>query len=162
MSRRRAKRAYPEYVPRVARASLPDGHYHVFARGIASPAELFRDADDRDVFVKLLAHVARRHAWRCHAACVLSTHYHIVLETARPALSSGLQKLNWRYARYVNQRHGGFGHVFADRYSVRVIASEEYLFEACAYVLLNPVRAGLCVNVEDWPWSYGPRGLLAA
>ena len=42
-----------------------------------------------------------------------------------------------------------------------VIESEERVFETCAYVLLNPVKAGLCDRVEDWPWSYSRYGLYA-
>ena len=59
-------------------------------------------------------------------------------------LSAGLHWLNGRYAREFNKRHGRFGHVFAERYQARVIESEEYLYDACAYVAQNPVAAGLC------------------
>lgn len=146
---------------RVPRTSLPDGYFHVFARGISSAEPLFRSDDDRDVFVELLRHTTSRNRWTCHAGCVLGTHYHLVLETTRAALSSGLQQLNWRYARHVNATKNGFGHVFADRYSVRAIAGEEYLYDVCAYVLLNPVKAGLCDKIKDWPWSFGPPALMA-
>jgi REP element-mobilizing transposase RayT len=58
-----------------------------------------------------------------------------------------------------NGKYGRFGHVFADRFSARAIEGEEYLFEACTYVVLNPVKAGLCESVEDWPWSYSRYGV---
>jgi putative transposase len=149
-------------MPRVPRTSLPDGYFHVSARGIPAAGNLFRDDDDRRAFVALVWIAARRHAWTCHALCVLSTHYHLVLEVTRERLSTGLRDLNWRYARHVNSRHGLFGHVFAGRYSARAIASEEYLYDACAYVVLNPVRAGLCDRAEEWPWSYSSYDLVAA
>lgn len=63
---------------------------------------------------------------------------------------------------YFNRKHGRFGHVFADRFSTRVIDGEQYLFDACAYVLLNPVRAGLCERLDEWPWSYSSFGLEAS
>jgi len=44
--------------------------------------------------------------------------------------------------------------LFAGRYSARSIENEQYLYEACSYVLLNPVKARLCDRVEEWPWSY--------
>jgi len=44
------------------------------------------------------------------------------------------------------------------RFSTRVIESEDYLFDACTYVLLNPICAGLCNRVEDWPWSFSRYG----
>ena len=81
-----------------------------------------------------------------------------MLETTRENLSAGLKQLNGRYARRFNKRHERFGHVFAERFSARLIESEAYLYDACAYVLVNPVRAGLCDRVEDWPWSYSRYG----
>lgn len=146
---------------RVARTNLPDGYFHVVSRGIPAAGHVFRDDDDRTVFMELVWSTTRRDRWTCHAICVLGSHYHLVLEARRASLSRGLQRLNWLYARYFNARHGQFGHVFAERFSARVIDGETYLYEACAYVLLNPVRAGMCERVEDWPWSYSSYGLAA-
>ena len=142
---------------RVARSSLPDGNFHVFARGVAG-GHIFRDDADRSTFLGEFADCERRFAWTCHAFSLLSTHYHLVLETTRMNLSRGLHWLNSRYAREFNERHGLFGHVFAERFSARPIESEEYLYDACEYVLLNPVKAGLCDRIADWPWSYSRFG----
>jgi putative transposase len=143
---------------RVPRTSLPDGYFHVSARAVAAAGALFVDDDDRATFVRLLWRTVRRHGWRCHAFCLMGTHYHLVVETKVASLSAGLQGLNWLYAAGFNERHDRFGHVFADRFSARSIESEEYLFDACAYVLLNPVRAGVCRIAEEWPWSYSVYG----
>jgi len=143
---------------RIARSSLPDGYFHVYARGVASGSPVFADHDDRHVFLRLLDRCVERYRWTCHAYTVLTTHYHLVLETTRANLSAGLHQLNGRYADHVNTRHGRFGHVFAERYSARVIESEEYLYDACAYVTQNPVAAGLCDAPEEWPWSYSRYG----
>ena len=92
----------------------------------------------------------------------MATHYHLVLETTRGNLSAGLHRLNWRYARYANAIRDRFGHVFAERFGARSIGGEEYLFEACAHGVLNPVRAGLCDLAEEWQWSYSAYGLAAS
>lgn len=147
---------------RVPRTSLPDGFFHVFSRGIASAEPLFRDDDDRDTFFDLVWRTADRDGWTCHAICVLGSHYHLVLETRRVSLSSGLRRLNWLYAMHFNVKHGGFGHVFAKRFSSRAIEGEQYLYDACTYVLLNPVKAGLCDRIDEWPWSYSSHGLHAS
>ena len=143
---------------RVLRSSLPDGYFHVFARRTADGGPLFRDDEDRLTFLALAGTEGRRHGWECHAYCLMGTHYHLVLEAPREALSRGLQRLNGLYARYFNLRHDRFGHVFAGRFSARVIEDEAYLYDACAYVVLNPVKAGLCDRVEEWPWSYSSFG----
>lgn len=138
---------------RLPRNSLPDGIFHVYSRGVAG-GPVFMDDADRSSFLELLALCEQHEGWTCHAFTLLSTHYHLVIETARDNLSAGLHRLNGRYAWNFNRRHKRFGHVFAERFSVRLIESEAYLYDACAYVLVNPVRAGLCDRVEDWPWSY--------
>jgi REP element-mobilizing transposase RayT len=142
---------------RIARSSLPDGFFHVYARGVAR-GSVFVDDADRAVFFNLLALCERRFAWACHAATLLTTHYHLVIEATRARLSSGLHWLNGEYARHFNRRHAGYGHVFAERFQARAIESEEYLYDACEYVLLNPVKAGLCERAEDWAWSYRRAG----
>ncbi len=141
-------------MPRVARSSLPDGFFHVFSRGIDGGLPLFADDCDRRFFLALLARCVDAYRWSFHAYALMSTHYHLVMETTRADLSAGLQQLNWRYADHVNDSYERFGHVFAGRFQARVIESEEYLYAACAYVMQNPVAAGLCDNPEDWPWSY--------
>jgi putative transposase len=143
------------------RSALPDGFFHVSARGVDRSTPLFRDVSDRTVFLELLRRADHRHDWSCHALCVLSTHYHIVVECTQRQLSAGLQLANCGYATHFNRRYGRFGHVFAGRFSANAIDSEEYLREACDYVLLNPVRAGLCDSADEWPWSYSRYGLAA-
>jgi putative transposase len=145
---------------RIPRSALPDGFFHLYCRGVAAGVA-FPSGEDRTEFFRLLGRSARRQRWQLHAACVLSTHYHLVLEARVAALSEGVHQLNWRYARYFNERYERFGHVFAERFQARVLDGEERVFETCAYVLLNPVKARLCERVEDWPWSYSRYGLSA-
>jgi putative transposase len=147
-------------VARLLRSSLPDGVYHVTARAVAA-ALLFRDDDDRMLMLYLLLDTVRRYGWDCHALCLMGTHYHLILETTRPRLSDGFQRLNGRYAQSFNARYERAGHVFGARFSSWLIESEEHLAAAIRYVLENPVRAGLCDRPEDWPWS-GTRAALGA
>lgn len=65
------------------RSDLPDGTYHVVTRGVDS-APVFRDDFDRVAFLELLGNAVSRHAWFCHAYCLMTTHYHLVVESTRP------------------------------------------------------------------------------
>ncbi len=146
---------------RVRRNDLPDGYFHVWTRGVAADVAL-PSAEDRTELFRLIGECSRAYGWELWTACVMSTHYHLVLETTVAALSKGMHKLNWTYALAFNERYGKFGHVFAERFGARVIEGEENLYDRCTYVLLNPVKAGLCSRVEDWPWSYSRYGLHAS
>jgi putative transposase len=142
----------------VLRSSLPDGFFHVTARGVFG-GRLFVDDSDRRGFIHLLALCAKTFDWNCHAYCLMSTHYHLVLSARQGDLSAGVQRLHSCHARGFNRRHLRYGALFAERFSARVIETEEYLYDACAYVLLNPVKAGLCTRADEWPWSYSSFGL---
>ncbi len=133
------------------RRELTDGIYHATARGTGR-IRIVADHIDCVAFTALLATVARRWGWVLHAYCLMPNHYHLVVETRVPALSAGMHALNGRHARRYNARQLRVGHLFQERFDTRLIESEEYLADACAYVLNNPVRAGLVDRYEDWPW----------
>jgi putative transposase len=134
------------------RQQLPDGVFHVTSRGV-DRAPIFRDDEDRRLFLRLLADTSQRNYWRCHVFCLMGTHYHLIVETTLARLSRGLHRLNGVYAQLFNRRHARTGHLFGDRFHAWVITDEDHLRAASHYVLQNPVRAGLCAKAADWPWS---------
>jgi len=141
-------------MPRVARKLMPDGLFHVTARGVARDA-IFRDGIDYAEFERQLLRVRDEYFWLVHAYCLLPNHYHLVIEAKRPDLSGGMHKLNGRYAQRFNRRYDRVGHLFQNRFSSYVIDTEEHFLRALAYVHANPVDAGLCANSADWPWRGG-------
>ena len=83
----------------------------------------------------------------------MTNHYHVVIETPSGEVSCAIQYLNGTYATYFNERHERSGHLFCGRFRAAVVENERHLQAACAYVLLNPVRAGLVPTAEDWRWA---------
>lgn len=149
--------AYREPVARLPRSVFPDGTFHVVSRGVEH-SDVFLDERDRLSFLGLLAEVTVRFRWKVHALCLMTTHYHLVVEAARTDLSAGLHRLNGRYAQRFNTRRGRWGHLFGDRFWCGLIESERHLAATCAYVVANPVRAGLCETPPEWPWSHSRYG----
>jgi len=145
-------------MPRRARNQLDAGRYfHVTARAVGGGA-LFRDDVDRGEFAGQLIHCSHRFLWVCHAYCLMTTHYHLILQTSRESLSQGMHRLNGLYAQRFNARHRRKGHVFEERFQAYVIDSEQHFAAAIQYVLNNPVRAGICGRAEEWPWSGSASG----
>jgi len=83
----------------------------------------------------------------------MTNHYHLVVETSSGQVSQAVQYLNGAHARRFNRRHGREGHLFRARFRATLLEDERHLEAACAYVLLNPVRAGLVAAAEDWRWA---------
>jgi putative transposase len=137
---------------RPLRIQLPNGIYHVNTKSCAWHA-LYLDDVDRVSFENILAVVIRRQGWSCSSFCLMSSHYHLLVETPLGDLAAGMQRLNGLYAQTFNRRHRAAGHVFRARYHSEFIQSESHLLETTRYIALNPVRAGLCRRPEDWPWS---------
>jgi REP element-mobilizing transposase RayT len=130
----------------------PVGYYHFGSRG-NNGERIFHDDDDRKVFLAMLDRVARRYRWSGLAWCLMSNHYHLVVHLRDGGLSQGMQELNCGYATRTNMRYGRTGHLFRNRFWDEVCDGEAHLLEACRYVVLNPVRAGICRTAGQWPWS---------
>jgi putative transposase len=139
-------------MPRRPRKEAPGAIHHVVARGNAGGSIAF-DEDDLRALESKLARTSESFGWRIHAYCLMGTHIHIVVETPVPTLGSGMQRLLGGYAFDFNRRHDRFGHLFAGPFSASAITTDTYAIEVGAYVVLNPVRAGVVRAPEDWRWS---------
>jgi REP-associated tyrosine transposase len=140
------------HMPRPPRIQLAGGTYHVTSRGNRRQS-IYHDDDDRRSFLAMRDRVVVRCGWRVHAYCLMTNHFHLLVETPRPNLSAGMQRLKCEYAAYFNERHSLVGHLFQQRFGSRLIETEEHLLEALSYIAFNPVRAGLCEHPSEWPWS---------
>ena len=135
--------------------STEAGFYHVASRAPAGE-ELFRDEHDYLRFEMALGQVVDKGGVRCLAACALTTHYHLLVETADGVLPAAMKWLNQAYACAYNARYGRRGHAFADRYLSVPVKRDEQLLAAYRYVVRNPVEAGLCRRPDEWLWGSYP------
>jgi putative transposase len=131
------------------------GLFHVWCHSVWS-AELYRDDLDRSRFVTELARITQRTGWRCIASCLLTTHYHLLVEVENDVLPGAMQALNFRYASGFNSRHRLRGHVVGGRYGSRRVVGEADLRDTYRYLARNPVEAGLCASPVQWRWSSYP------
>jgi hypothetical protein len=86
----------------------------------------------------------------------MGNHYHLLIETPEANLVRGMRRLNGVYTQAFNRRRKKPGHVFQGRYKSILVDKENYLLELCRYIVLNPVRANMVKEPEEWSWSsYG-------
>jgi REP-associated tyrosine transposase len=137
---------------RPLRLEFTSALYHITSRGDRQE-DIYEDDEDRKAFLIVFERVCKTYNWVCHAYCLMSNHYHLLIETPDANLSRGMRQLNGVYTQTFNRMHGRAGHVFQGRYKAILVEKESYLLELSRYIVLNPVRAGMVASVKDWPWS---------
>ena len=137
---------------RPLRIEYPGAFYHVVNRGQRQGA-VVDDVRDRRQFLLYLERMARQYSVVVHGYCVMTNHYHLIIETPEANLSRAVQWLNVSYASYYNRRHRCSGHLFQGRFKAVVVDAASYLEVLSRYIHLNPVRAGIKSRPWDYTWS---------
>lgn len=146
---------------RPLRIEFPGALYHVTARGDRGEA-IYEDDADRRLFLGVLGAVVADVGWLCHAYCLMTNHYHLLIETPDGNLAKGMRQLGGVYTQKSNRRHRRSGHLFQGRYTAILVDGDAYFLAVARYVVLNPVRAGMVADAADWPWSSHPAMIGAA
>src|SRR6266446_608447 len=128
---------------------------------------IFRDEKDPELFLASLNQASTRTDWQVHAFCLMSKHFHLVIETPRGNLVEDMKWLLGTYTSRFNRKHKLFGHLFSGRYKALPVDGSDtgYLKVVCDYVHLNPARAKLVAGkakLSEFRWSSYPEYLRAA
>ena len=100
-----------------------------------------------------MAELKRMIPFSIYAYCLMSNHFHLLIEIQRIPLSVIMQRLLTRYVKRFNSRHHRVGHLFQGRYKAILCQRDAYLQELLRYIHLNPVRAKFAKDVSTWKWS---------
>jgi len=137
---------------RKPRVHYPGALYHVIARG-NHRQDIFLDDQDRTAYLFYLSECKARYNIQLYAYALMKTHVHLLLEVGRIPLSRFMQSLLFRHARNFNKRYGQVGHLFQGRYRAILCDQDTYLLELVRYIHLNPVRAGVVKDPEEYLWT---------
>ena len=133
------------------RIEIP-GYYHVLNRGVER-RKIFQDPEDYRHFEKLMCTYAKNHDITIHNYCLMSNHYHILLEIDRENLSKYMRQLNMNYAIYFNKKYKRSGHLWQGRYKSWYVTDEAYLYTLMRYIEQNPLKAKMVERLEDYPYG---------
>jgi len=137
---------------RPLRLNIENGLYHVTSRG-NEKKKIYDTPGDKEAFLGILSKVVKRYGWLCHAYCLMSNHYHLMIETPKCNLSQGMRQLNGVYTQFYNFKHKRNGHLFQGRFKAILVEKEVYLLALIRYVVLNPVKAEICKFAGEYKWS---------
>ena len=115
--------------------------------------DIYRSERDREKFLEYVGEAVKRYGIKVHTYCLMTTHYHFLIETPHPNLSQAIKWINVGYSVYFNRKRRRFGHLFQGRFKAVLVDADEYLKQLSRYIHLNPVRAKMVEHCRDYPWS---------
>lgn len=141
---------------RQPRLSVPGYPHHVIVRGNNRQA-IFQSRADYETLLSLLANALAKHRVALHSYVLMTNHFHLLVTpqeaTSLPEL---MREVGRNYVQIYNRKYQRTGTLFEGRYKSTLIQTERYLLACMVYIDLNPVRAGMVAQPQEYAWSgYG-------
>jgi len=128
------------------------GFYHVINRGIAK-ASIYHYDEDFTKFLEITQEANYEYHFFIYSFCLMSNHYHLLLKTSSPNLSTFMQKINSRYSIYYNNKYKRVGPLWQGRFKSWYVFDELYLKTLVKYIEYNPVKAGITKKIGEYKWA---------
>lgn len=140
-------------MPRAARIKRELAIYHVMSRSI-SEFDLFPEDSDKDRFLDILKKYKEMFKCKVYGYCLMTNHYHIIIDTCGYDISNFMKRLNLSYVSYIKFKYGRRGHLLAERFNSKIIDSDEYLLTVSAYIHNNAKDLpGFAGREFEYPYS---------
>ena len=140
-------------MPRRPRINLA-GFHHVINRGV-NRSDIFVDSSDYEMFLKVLCKACTLYQVVLHDYCLMSNHFHLLVETKIENLSLFMKHINANYAIYANKKQNRSGHFWQGRFYSRYITDENYYYTLVRYIEQNPIEAKLAQETGEYLYTLG-------
>lgn len=128
------------------------GYYHIINRGVEQRV-VFKEPSDYEYFEELMCFYVKSYNITLHNYCLMSNHYHLLIEITQENLSRFMRQLNMNYAIYFNKKYKRAGHLWQGRFKSWYVTDEAYLYTLMLYIEQNPLKANMVKTLEAYPYS---------
>ncbi len=128
------------------------GYYHIINRGVEQRV-IFKEASDYEYFEELMCFYMKSFGITLHNYCLMSNHYHLLIEITQENLSKFMRQLNMNYAIYFNKKYKRVGHLWQGRFKSWYVTDEAYLYTLMCYIEQNPLKANMVTELKEYPYS---------
>lgn len=127
---------------------------HVIARG-NHRNNIFRDEADYEVYLNYIQEAIEYYDYKFHiiAYVLMTNHVHLEIQTDDIDIAEFVKRVHSRYATNFNIKYNYIGHLFQDRYRSELVEDDGYILGVSRYIHLNPVKAKMVTNPEEYKWS---------
>ncbi len=138
-------------MPRRPRIEIA-GYYHIINRGVEQRV-IFKEPADYEYFEELMCFYMKSYGITLHNYCLMSNHYHLLIEITQENLSKFMRQLNMNYAIYFNKKYKRVGHLWQGRFKSWYVTNEAYLYTLMLYIEQNPLKADIVKELDEYPYS---------
>ena len=140
-------------MPRAERLEYEGAFYHVMNRGRGRQT-IFHDERYFKAFVQVLEEANKRFDAVVHCYCLMSNHYHLLIETPRANISRIMRHINGVYTQRYNRLRKTDGPLFRGRFKSILVDSDAYLLQLTRYIHRNPIEVSRqFTQLSDYKWS---------
>ncbi len=140
-------------MPRKRVPPNPDFPYHVTARCINREWFRIELPEVWSLMTDYLYLTSHLFSLEIQSFVLMSNHFHLVVRTPQANLSTAMNYFMRETSREITRKSGRINQTYGSRFHRSLITSHHYYMNVYKYVYRNPVRAGLCARVEDYPFS---------
>lgn len=129
------------------------GQTHFITRRVANRLLRLRPSHETNAIIEyVLAVAASRSGVRIHAVLAMSNHLHLTVLDVQGRLPEFLRELHRGIAKAMNVAQGMTENLWSvEQTNAQIVADPGALVDRTAYLLANPVAAGLVESPEEWP-----------
>ncbi len=139
-------------MPRQAREKSRTGIYHVMLRGI-NKQQIFEDQEDYYKFLEVINDYKTISGFEIYAYCLMGNHVHLLIKIVKEPIEQIFKRIGGKFVYWYNIKYQRVGHLFQDRFKSEPVETTDYFLTVIRYIHQNPVKAGLCKDIEDYPYS---------
>ena len=128
------------------------GIYHIINRGVAKK-DLYLEVQDYEFFLDLMLKLTQSYEIVVHSFCLMTNHYHLLIETKQFNLAKAIQFLNDKYAKYFNKKYTRIGHLWQGRYKSYPLYDDAHFWIVAKYIERNPIKASMVQKIESYKYQ---------
>lgn len=133
----------------------PGEYYHIYNRS-NNRELLFKEHENYLFFLRKFGDYLKMHV-DTYAYCLMPNHFHFLIRinelTNQDDLILAFKNFFISYVKSINEKYSRTGSLFQAKFKKKQVEEEHYLTGLIHYIHSNPIKAGLCKNFVDWPYS---------
>jgi len=128
------------------------GFYHIINRGVER-RNIFLESEDYNQFLIILNNVFKQYKIQLHTFCLMTNHYHLLIETTENNISDAMRKLNSQYPIYFNKKYKRSGHLWQGRYASYYLYDDVHFWYVSKYIERNPIKANMVKQIDHYKYQ---------